>query len=84
MTKTNKIKKIYKQKFQELLKLNKAYFEKDSPIVSDSEFDGLKREIIKLEQKHPFLKESGSIETIVGSKQSSKFEKTKHSKEMLC
>ena len=37
-----KVKKLYNKKVEKLLKLNKAYFEKDSPIASDSEFDELK------------------------------------------
>ena len=31
----DKIKKSYKKKIEKLIKFNKAYFEKDSPIVSD-------------------------------------------------
>ena len=83
MKKTSKIEKIYKEKFQELLKHNRAYFEKDSPIISDSEFDELKKEILKLEDKHPSLKNLGGVETAIGYKPSTKFEKIKHSKEML-
>ena len=56
MTKDNKIKKIYKEKIKKLLKFNKAYFEKDSPIVSDSEFDKLKNELSELQEKYSYLK----------------------------
>ena len=77
MKKTSKIEKIYKEKFQELLKHNRAYFEKDSPIISDSEFDELKKEILKLEDKHPSLKNLGGVETAIGYKPSTKFEKIK-------
>ena len=42
-----KVKRLYTKKVEKLLKLNKAYFEKDSPIVSDSEFDELKKDIEK-------------------------------------
>ena len=51
-----KVKKLYTKKIEKLLKLNKAYFEKDSPIVSDSEFDELKKELLALVKQHPFLK----------------------------
>ena len=39
MTEKNQIIKLYKEKIQELLKFNKAYFEKDNPIISDFKFD---------------------------------------------
>ena len=45
MIENEKIKKIYKKKSEKLLKYNRAYFEKDSPIISDSEFDKLKGEL---------------------------------------
>ena len=43
MTDQEKAKKLYIKKVEKLLKLNKAYFEKDNPIASDSEFDDLKK-----------------------------------------
>ena len=51
MTEKNKIIKLYKEKIQELLKFNKAYFEKDNPIISDFEFDELKKELFQLAKK---------------------------------
>ena len=39
MKNQEKIKNLYKEKIKKLLKFNKAYFDKDSPIVSDSDFD---------------------------------------------
>ena len=39
MTDLEKIKKLYKDKIDKLLKYNKAYFEKDNPLVSDLHFD---------------------------------------------
>ncbi len=83
MTNKNKISKIYKEKIKRFNKFNKAYFEKDNPIISDYEFDNLKKELINLEKKYPFLKSSKSIENTVGFKPSGKFEKVKHSKQML-
>ncbi len=72
-----------KKKIRKLLSLNKAYFEKDKPIVSDFEFDNLKRELVTLSNKYPFLKKIEDLENLVGSKPSLKFEKVKHSKPML-
>ena len=51
-----KVKRLYTKKVEKLLKLNKAYFETDSPIVPDSEFDELKKELLILVKQHPFLK----------------------------
>ena len=41
MTEKNKILKLYREK-EKFNKFNKAYFEKDKPIVSDHAFDELK------------------------------------------
>ena len=38
----------YKIKLKKLLDLNKAYFERDNPEVSDLDFDNLKNELVKL------------------------------------
>ena len=78
-----KLETQYKKKIKKLLSLNKAYFEKDKPIVSDFEFDNLKRELVELSNKYPFLKKIEDLEKIVGSKPSLKFEKVKHSRPML-
>ena len=83
MTKDDKIKKIYKEKIKKLLKFNKAYFEKDSPIVSDSEFDKLKNELSELQEKYSYLKKIYDLEKFVGSSPSNKFKKIKHAKPML-
>ena len=83
MTNQEKIKKIYNDKVKKLLKFNKAYFDKDNPIVSDNTFDELKRELFILVKEYPFLKRIKNLDNIVGSSPSSKFEKIKHSKPML-
>ena len=78
-----KIKEIYKEKFKKFIKFNQSYFEKDRPIVSDSEFDKLKKELLELAKKYPFLKKINDLDKIVGSKPSGKFQKVKHAKPML-
>ena len=83
MKNQEKIKNLYKEKIKKLLKFNQAYFEKDSPIVSDSAFDKLKKELIELAAKNPYLKEIENLDNLIGSKPSAKFEKIKHSKPML-
>ncbi len=83
MTEKKNIKKLYLEKIQKLIKFNKAYFEKDSPIVTDEKFDELKKDLLDMVKKNPFLKEIKNIEEIVGSSPSNKFKKIKHSKPML-
>ncbi len=83
MTKQEKIKELYKEKIGKLNRYNRAYFEKDNPIISDQEFDKLKKELLELAKKYPFLKKIQNLDTLVGSKPSSKFDKVRHSKPML-
>ena len=45
------INKEYLKKISKLQNLNKAYYEKNSPDVTDKEFDLLKNEILDLEKK---------------------------------
>jgi len=51
------IEKIYIKKINKLKKYDKAYFEHDSPLISDKDYDGIKREILNLERKHKYLKD---------------------------
>ena len=83
MIEKKNIKKIYINKINKLIKFNKAYFEKDNPIVTDAEFDNLKKDLLNMVNKDPFLKEIKNIDKIIGSKPSDKFKKVKHSKPML-
>jgi len=78
-----KIKRLYTKKVEKLLKLNKAYFEKDNPMASDSEFDELKKELLVLAKQHPFLKKIKNLDNLVGHKPATKFEKIKHTRPML-
>ncbi len=83
MKNKKKIQDEYKKKVNRLINLNKAYFDKDKPIVSDSEFDKLKQELINTSKKYTFLKKIKDLNKIVGFKPSTKFEKVKHTKPML-
>ena len=44
------IEKIYTSKIKKLKKYDKAYFDKDNPLVSDRDYDVIKHEILDLEQ----------------------------------
>ena len=83
MNNKSEIIKKYKKKVNLLKKHNKLYFNKDNPIISDSEYDDLKKEIIKLEKTNNFLKKLDLTKTMVGSPPSNKFQKIKHLKPML-
>ncbi|MBD1172329.1 NAD-dependent DNA ligase LigA [Pelagibacterales bacterium SAG-MED05] len=74
---------LYKKKISILKKHNKLYFNNDSPIISDIEYDNLKKEIINLEKNNDFLKKLNLNSKIVGSPPSDKFKKIKHLKPML-
>ena len=50
------IKKEYNKKIKLINKYKKYYYDNSSPIVSDKEFDELKKDILLLEKKYNFLK----------------------------
>ena len=83
MSEKKKIVKVYKEKIKKYINFSKAYFEKDDPKISDEKFDFLKKELLELEKKYPFLKLNKGVENIIGFKPSEKFQKIKHSKKML-
>ena len=63
----------YKKKLKEYEKYNKAYYDKNNPLVSDSKFDELKESIIKLEKKYDYLESQNSPSKVVGFKPSKNF-----------
>jgi len=77
------IKKDYLKIIEKLKKYNQAYYEKDRPIISDQEYDILKKKIIDLENEHEFLKNKESPTQSVGFKPSKNFQKVKHKVPML-
>ena len=50
-----KITRGYIDKIKLLVEYNKNYYDKNNPIVSDQEYDFLKKNIIDLEKLHRFL-----------------------------
>jgi len=84
MTKSkDNIIKNYLKKKKLLSKHNDFYYAKDSPIVTDEQYDDIKKESIELERNYTFLKKYGSVKDSVGFKPSSKFAKIKHARPML-
>jgi len=81
--KNNEIKKNYLKKIKEITKLNESYYDKNFPLVLDSEYDLLKNEILHLEKKFKFLDHENSPSKIVGFKPSKTFQKINHKVPML-
>ena len=77
------IKKNYLEKIELIQKHNFYYYNNDKPIISDQEFDLLKKDIINLENKYQFLKSKHSPARSVGFKPSKNFIKVKHKVPML-
>ena len=45
----------------ELARHNEAYFTNDAPTIPDAEYDALARELRRLEEQHPELRDEGSV-----------------------
>ena len=73
----------YLKKINLVQKYNKHYHDKNKPIISDQEFDLIKKEIIDLEKKYEFLNSKFSPARSVGFKPSKNFQKVKHRVPML-
>jgi len=77
------IEKVYIKKINKLRKHGKAYFLHDNPIISDKEYDDIKKDILNLEKKYTYLKNRNSPSKKVGYEPSSKFKKIAHDIPML-
>ena len=77
------IRKDYEKKINLLKKYNRKYFDENLSVISDSEYDKLKKEIIDLEKKNKFLKSKNSPTQKIGYKPSKNFKKAKHKVPML-
>ena len=81
--KRKEVEKKYIKKINELKEHNKAYFDNDNPIISDSDYDKIKKEILDLEKEYKYLYNKNSPSKKVGYESSNKFKKIKHLKPML-
>ena len=75
--------KEYKEKITLIQKLNKAYYHNDKPLVSDAEYDKIKKDILDFEKKNPDIVDIDSPSEKVGFAPSEKFSKVKHLVPML-
>ena len=74
------IKIIYIKKLEQIKKYNEAYFDKSNPLITDSEYDKLKTEILNLEDKYKYLTKLRSSDSNVGFKPSKSFRKISKSR----
>jgi DNA ligase (NAD+) len=75
--------KEYKKKITLIEKLNKAYYRNDKPLVSDAEYDKIKKDILDFEKKNPDIVDIDSPSEKVGFTPSEKFSKVRHLVPML-
>ena len=81
--KKKEIEKKYKGYIENLKKYNLSYFDKSDPLVSDSDYDKLKRDILDLEKQYKYLKSNNSPSVLIGHKPSKNFKKLPHRVPML-
>jgi DNA ligase (NAD+) len=83
MDKEKNLIKRFEEKVKELKKHNILYFNKDKPIISDAEYDNLKKQLLKTEKSNEFLKKLNLLSNLVGAPPTNKFNKFNHLKPML-
>ena len=77
------INKNYVDKIKKLHKHNELYFSKNNPLITDKEYDELKKSILELEEKYSYLNHEYSPSKNVGFRPSKTFKKQKHKVPML-
>ncbi len=73
----------HKKNIDLLKKHNNNYFLYDKPEISDSEYDKIKYNALKLEEKYSYLKKYESVKNLIGAKPLNQFKKIKHLSPML-
>jgi DNA ligase (NAD+) len=68
---------------RELERHNRLYYAEDAPEIDDAAYDGLFRELVALEEKHPELRTPDSPTQRVGGMASTGFEEVRHLQPML-
>ena len=66
-----------------LIEYNKSYYDTNKSLVTDKEYDELKKDILILESNHSFLDSKNSPSKTVGFKPSKNFQKLPHKVPML-
>ena len=83
MNKEKNLIKEFKERVKELKKHNILYFNKDKPVISDAEYDDLKKQLFKIEKTNKFIKKLNLLNNLVGAAPTNKFNKFNHLKPML-
>ena len=78
-----KILSDYKKKIKSLIEYNKSYYDANKSLVTDKEYDELKKDILILERNYSFLDSKNSPSKTVGFKPSKNFQKLPHKVPML-
>lgn len=81
--KLKEAKKRVEQLKEEIVGHNRAYYELDRPQISDAEYDGLMRELVKLETDYPELVTPDSPSQRVGGKPLAGFRTVRHREPLL-
>ena len=81
--KKKEIEKKYKSYIESFKKYNLYYFSKSKPLVSDGDYDKLKRDILDLEKQYKYLKSNDSPSILIGHRPSKNFKKFPHRVPML-
>lgn len=69
--------------YEEIERLNKAYYEEDAPQATDAEYDAYVRELTALETEHPELRRADSPTQRVGGRADEKFSPVQHEVQLL-
>jgi len=78
-----KILSYYKKKIKLITEYNKSYYDANKSLVTDKEYDELKKDILILESNYSFLNSENSPSKTVGFKPSKNFQKLPHRVPML-
>ena len=78
-----KILSDYKKKIKSITEYNKSYYDANKSLVTDKEYDELKKDILILESNYSFLNSENSPSKTVGFKPSKNFQKLPHRVPML-
>jgi len=83
MDKKDEVKKRIEELREKINYHDYRYYVLDSPVISDEEYDGLMRELIRLEEEYPEFKTPDSPTQRVGGEPLKNFEEYSHSVPML-
>ena len=78
-----KILSDYNKKIKSIIEYNKSYYDANKSLVTDKEYDELKKNILILESNYSFLNSENSPSKTVGFKPSKNFQKLPHRVPML-